>query len=246
VPVADNDVAAIKRQLRSRVWQALRDNKLARFPGARGRIPNFVGAEAAAKHLQRTRVWRDAQTIKCNPDSPQRPIRRTALDAGKLVYMPVPRLRSDEAFYELDPAVLDETQYWHASSIKGAAELGRPIGVTQVAAIDLIVTGCVAVTRAGGRLGKGGGYSDLEYAVLRELGLVAEDTPIATTVHSLQLVRKTELPMTAHDISIDVIATETKVIRTRNRPPRPEGVLWDHLDDEKIDAIPILRARRPR
>lgn len=245
MPLGDGDIIAVKRQLRRRIWQALRDNKVARFPGARGRIPNFVGAEAAAERLQRTRIWRHAQTIKCNPDSPQRPVRRAALEAGKTVYMPVPRLTREEAFYELDPEQLEQRQYWHASSIKGAAELGRPVAVDQVSPIDLIVTGCVGVTRQGGRLGKGGGYSDLEYAVLRELDLVDGNTPIATTVHSLQLVRTNELPMTAHDISIDVIATEAKLVHSRNRPERPAGILWHHLDEEKIAAIPILKARKP-
>ncbi len=244
--MSDDDVKPVKAALRRRIWNGLRDAKLARFPGARGRIPNFTGAEAAAARLANTKEWRAARTIKCNPDSPQRPVRRAALDAGKLLYMPVPRLTQAKAFYELDPAKLDAKQYWHASSIKGAAELGRPVSVKQVRHIDMIVTGCVAVTRQGGRLGKGGGYSDLEYAVLRELGLVDEHTPIATSVHSMQVVRKNELPMTAHDISIDVVVTETKTIRTKNRPARPDGVLWDRLDSEKIEAIPILRSRKRR
>ena len=34
--------------------------------------------------------------------------------------------------------------------------------------------------------GKGGGYSDLEYALCRQAGLVDEDTLIVTTVHSMQ------------------------------------------------------------
>jgi hypothetical protein len=32
------------------------------------------------------------------------------------------------------------------------------------------------------------------------------------------------------------------VIRTRDRR-RPPGILWDHLDDEKRAAIPVLRER---
>ncbi|UCH21360.1 MAG: hypothetical protein JSU83_23150 [Deltaproteobacteria bacterium] len=37
-------------------------------------------------------------------------------------------------------------------------------------------------------MGKGGGYSDLEYALVKEAGLIKNDTPIVTTVHALQVV----------------------------------------------------------
>jgi hypothetical protein len=36
---------------------ALLAAKVARFPGAEGRIPNFTGAEAAAERLRRLPVW---------------------------------------------------------------------------------------------------------------------------------------------------------------------------------------------
>jgi 5-formyltetrahydrofolate cyclo-ligase len=47
-----------------------------------------------------------------------------------------------------------------ASSISGASRLGRPIAVAQVAPLDLVVRGSVAVTRDGARVGKGGGWQD--------------------------------------------------------------------------------------
>ena len=39
--------------------------------------------------------------------------------------------------------------------------------------MDLVVCGSVAVNRSGVRLGKGGGYADLELALLVEPGLVS-------------------------------------------------------------------------
>ena len=38
------DVLAAKAALREEVWSAMRAAKVARFPGATGRIPNFTGA----------------------------------------------------------------------------------------------------------------------------------------------------------------------------------------------------------
>jgi len=239
-------VAEAKAALRRATWNALREARAARFPGARGRIPNFVGAEKAAERLAGLPEWKRAHRLKVNPDMPQRPVRHRALKEGKVLYVPVPRLASETPFLELDPSDLGDKALWKASSIKGAEELGRPVTVDEMPALDLIVTGCVAVSRRGGRLGKGGGYSDLEYAMLREVGLVAESTPIATTVHGLQVVSSRELPMTEHDISLDIIATDERVLRSRQRPPRPPGVLWDHLDADKRDAIPVLRDRGPK
>lgn len=189
----------------------------------------------------RTAEWRDARVVKINPDSPQRPLRRAALDAGKVLYMPVPRLADERPFFRLSAPDLGGASTWEASSIKGATELGVPVDLGEMAPIDLIVTGCVGVTRRGGRLGKGGGYSDLEYALLRERGLVSETTPIATTVHSCQVAGVRELPIAAHDISLDMVATEARLIRCAGRRERPEGLLWEALDPDKIAEIPCLQ-----
>ena len=79
-----------KDEIRRRAWQTLENGGVARFPGAWGRIPNFKGAEAAAERLRGLTAWQNARAIKCNPDSPQLPVRRAALCDGKIVYMAVP------------------------------------------------------------------------------------------------------------------------------------------------------------
>ena len=76
-----------KAELREEVWQTLQRQKVARFPGAEGRIPNFIGAEACAKQLAETSYWKAAEFLKVNPDSPQRAIRQRALAEGKTVYL---------------------------------------------------------------------------------------------------------------------------------------------------------------
>ena len=43
------ELLAAKAELRQEVWAALKAVKATRFPGPDGRIPNFVGAEAAAE-----------------------------------------------------------------------------------------------------------------------------------------------------------------------------------------------------
>jgi len=233
-----------KDQLRQAIWTLLQQKKVARFPGAEGRIPNFIGAEACAKLLAETPYWKAAKVLKCNPDSPQRAIRQRALAEGKIAYMAVPRLRSDKPFIELDPAKLKCSPY-AASSIKGASQHGRPVALDQVRKIDLVVCGSVAVNRRGARVGKGGGYSDLEFAFLTEEKRIASSTPIVTSVHPLQIVDD-EIPMTEHDIPLSAIISPTEVIEMIAPFQRPKGIYWKMLPQEKIDDIPLLKDRQNR
>ena len=72
-----------KDQVRRAVWRAMDREGVSRFPGAEGRIPNFAGAKLAAQKLAAHRLWKRAQVIKANPDSPQTHARRLALEDGK-------------------------------------------------------------------------------------------------------------------------------------------------------------------
>jgi 5-formyltetrahydrofolate cyclo-ligase len=159
-----------------------------------------------------------------------------------MIYMAVPRLHTSKPFIELDPQTLKVSPF-QASTIKGAAKYGRPVSLKEVKRIDLIICGSVAVNRQGARIGKGGGYSDLEYALLREENKVDDRTPIVTTIHPLQIVDM-ELPMTEHDIPLNALITPEEVITLKPQFPKPKGIYWDILPPEKIDAIPVLKERK--
>jgi 5-formyltetrahydrofolate cyclo-ligase len=231
-----------KDALREEIWELLQKKKIARFPGATGRIPNFIGAETCARVLSETPFWKKAKVLKSNPDSPQRAIRQKALQEGKIIYMAVPRLRSEKPFIELDPNKLNCSPYI-ASSIKGAAKFGRPVGLDEVRKIDLIVCGSVAVNRKGARVGKGGGYSDLEFALLTEEKRIGAKIPVVTSVHPLQIVPEA-IPMIEHDIPLTAIITPGEVISVESSLPRPKGIYWNMLPEEKIDEIPVLKAKQ--
>jgi len=239
-----------KQSIRQRVWDHLEAAGIARFPfPPHDRIPNFAGAARAAERVTDTAVWDAAETVKANPDSPQLPLRRAALRAGKTVYMAVPRLREERCFYELDPTELDDIEA--APAVSNVADHARQVGPDAVGRIDLVVSGSVALTENGARVGKGEGFSDLEYAVLHELGLVEASTPVLTTVHERQVVGgpdgvvDTEVPVDAHDVPIDYVVTPERVVETDTPYPRPTGIDWDALDDERIAEIPVLAAREP-
>ena len=232
-----------KQETRERVWRALELHGAARFPGVKGRIPNFVGAERAALRLQELPEWRRARVVKINPDAPQLPVRRMALREGKIVYMAVPRLREEACFLRLDPAELGR-EAPRAASIRAAMARGRPVELDDVPAIDLIVLGAVAVNGRGARVGKGGGFADLEYALLRERGAVTGRTPVVTTVHPLQIVPQA-IPMLSHDVPVDWLVTPDGPIRCARAFDRPRGIQWHRLDEEKRAAVPVLKRLAP-
>ena len=236
----DPAVLAAKAALREQVWAAMAVPGVRRFPSPDGRIPNFVGAEAAAVRLAGTEAWQQARTLKANPDSPQLPVRRRALEDGKTVFMAVPRLADPHPFFRLDPDHLVDPPRT-AASIAGASRSAQRVAVEDLDPVELVVTGCVAAGRDGARLGKGGGFSDLELALAAAAGLVDERTVVVTTVHQVQVVEGGAIPTTSHDIHVDLIATPDSVITC----PRPRGhrlpeLDWDQLTEDKIAAIPLL------
>ncbi|QSG03327.1 5-formyltetrahydrofolate cyclo-ligase [Natranaeroarchaeum sulfidigenes] len=231
-----------KQDLRECIWDELEESGDARFPfPPHGRIPNFAGADEAAQRLSERPEWSAAETIKINPDSPQRPVRQRALEAGKTLYMAVPRLRDADCFLRLDPDEIDD--YHRATTIAGSSELGIQIGPDAVESVDLIVSGSVVVNEAGARIGKGEGYSDLEYALLDALGLVDDTTPVVTTVHELQVVDEA-VAVDEHDVPLDLIVTPERAIETNTSYDRSDGIDWSALDDDRIEEMPVLQELR--
>ena len=57
----------------------------------------------------------------------------------------------------------------------------------ELSPVDLVVMGSVAAGEDGARLGKGGGFADLEFALAMAAGLIGPHTVFVTTVHEIQL-----------------------------------------------------------
>ncbi len=58
--------------------------------------------------------------------------------------------------------------------------------------------------------------------------MISERTVVVTTVHQLQVLKEGAIP----------------TIPTSHADSRPPGVLWEELDQEKLDSIPVLQALR--
>ncbi|MEM0010110.1 MAG: 5-formyltetrahydrofolate cyclo-ligase [Candidatus Bathyarchaeia archaeon] len=235
--ISEDSISLIKREIRQRIWDLMEKTNVARFPRpVYGRIPNFVGAETAAKKLSEQEEFKRARVIKVNPDSPQRWVRYLSLLSGKILLMPTPKLRS--GFLLLNPNKIPRRSYGEAATIHGAFKYGEPCDIKNLPKVDLLVVGSVAVSKNGVRIGKGGGYSEIEYGVLREVGAVEDDTMIFTTVHAIQVVDF--VPREPYDLVVNAIITPTSIIRINDVGERPKGIIWEKITIKRIKEIPIL------
>lgn len=227
-----------KQTIRERIWREMETKGVVTFPRpAHRRIPNFVGSREAAMRLRSLPAYKSAKTIFVNPDAAQLTVRELALRDGKRLIMATPRLR--EGFIMLDPAEINDAG--EAASIQGAFRYGEKTNVRGVK-VDLIVEGSVAVDRKGGRVGKGGGFGDLEFAILHEAQSIMDNTPLVTTVHPLQIVE--EVPMAEHDAPVDFIVTPDLIIKTTRAHPKPRGIIWELLPSDAYKQMPILAELR--
>ncbi len=236
-----------KDEVRNAIWQDLEATGIAIGPAV-SHIPNFTGADMAAWRLAQTDAWKQARNVKCNPDPPQYSLRLRALHEGKVLYCPVPELVEQKPYMRIDPQVLEAkgVTFELAATHQGYMLHGERIEFDDVPVLDFAICGSVAVTRSGSRIGKGGGFADLETGIFRALGKITPETPMATTIHTLQLVDDAVMTLEPHDSPLDFVATESELIVTGNTTPRPTGVHWDRVQPDQYRSIPFLHELRKR
>lgn len=223
-----------KQEIRERIWKLMEEKGIASFPRpVKGRIPNFKGSVKASNNLTQTREYKEAKVVKSNPDAPQSPFRERALSDKKILLVPTPRLKGE--FFLFSEKAWGNPR--EASKIVNFSRYGENVRLDDIPVIDLVVVGSVAVSLRGNRVGKGEGYSELEYAILREQGKVKETTPVATTVHSIQIVP--DVPSEPFDVPVDIIATESSLIKTDGLE-KPKGLILEYLTREKVNDTPYL------
>jgi len=244
-----------KWAIRRKVWDHLEDNDLVNAPRpCHYRIPNFEGAASANDKLPSMDVFKKARSVKVNPDKPQEQARYLVLEDEKELILlnqnhknllvPTPQLRTGLLNRVLPPADANKEQMRHCCTSQGVKENSKEVGLEDKVKIDLVVIGSVAVSRTGLRIGKGKGYADLEYAMLRTMGAIDENTPVVTSVHDSQVMDIPEDLIEEHDLTVDYIITPTEMIETKCSKKKPTGVIWNKLELNKFYQIPVLRQLR--
>ncbi|XP_074108096.1 methenyltetrahydrofolate synthase domain-containing protein lost isoform X2 [Cotesia typhae] len=237
-----------KHGYRKKVWNYMMDNDLVNFPSiVYHRIPNFKGAEEAAKRLSELEEFKKARVLKVNPDKPQEPVRLLALETGKEILVPIPRLKSGLFFHVVpvtpDGAAAPTQQTLKAMATRFGIEThGKSVSIDADIKVDLVVLGSVCVSREGYRIGKGEGFSDLEFAIMMRMKAVNDDTVVVTTVHDYQLIDKFEDGLfERHDVPVDIIVTPTQTIFVNDKLKKPEGIFWNILTPRRIKTMQILQ-----
>ncbi len=189
-----------KQKIRDLVWKRI--ERFSKFPPPYGRIPNFVGAEKACERLRELKQYRKAKVVFCAPDSPLRRAREIVLEDGKVLLAVKPKMTG---FLVIERG--------KAGTLKEMLRYGREVDLDELKLkVDVFVQGCVAVDRKGNRIGKGSGFGDREYSILREKGLL-KNCIYVVIAHPVQVFEDLSHLMDEHDVRVDVILT-------------PEGVIW--------------------
>ncbi|KEZ48079.1 5-formyltetrahydrofolate cyclo-ligase [Metabacillus indicus] len=225
-----------KDEIRQNKWQRLEDEKLGGFPfPLKNRIPNFKGAAAAAELVSQMDIYKNAEVVKINPDAPQLPLRARVIKDGKTLLVPTPRLKA--GFIMLKREWVPSGEERKAVSLKNIRQYGKEISLSELPKVDLFVAGSVAVHKDGRRIGKGEGYSDREYAIMRELG--NPDMPVISTIHSIQVTEE-DFKVDTYDLPVDYIVTEQGIIETDTPYKKPDGIQWNLVTEDEKKEMPVL------
>lgn len=192
-----------KEEVRNYVWNKMEEENVTSFPKpVYGRIPNFISSDKACERVKDLYEYKISKVIFVAPDSPLRRIREMILEENKILIVALPHIKD---IVEIDERI----NIKEASTIKGFSKYGKPLK----SKIDLIIEGSVAVDLKGNRIGKGKGYGDREYEILKERGFLREGIKIVTIVHEFQIFKDFSYLMNEKDIKVNYIITDKRIIR---------------------------------
>ncbi|MCL4466949.1 MAG: hypothetical protein M1389_13155 [Chloroflexi bacterium] len=234
-----------REAIRKRVWGELR---CVAKPDSRFHwdftafIPDFEGSANCAATIREMGKFRDAQTILVTPDNNLASLRAYCLTDHKTLVVPTYAL--SRGFWQITREDVPPGHEEFAATLDGLERFARPYPVEAVgpgAGPTLLITGASVINTEGVRISSDPSYFDLEWLILRTLGMVNAETPIVAAVHDCQLVEWPCEPQPVGSIA-DVIVTPTRVFQTSQRYRKPDQIVWEHLAWDVIREVPMLMA----
>lgn len=189
-----------KEEVREYVWKKI--EPFCGFPPPYGRIPNFRNARQACEKIRELEEYWRSECVFSAPDSVLLRLREIVLEDGKTLLAALPRM-SD--FVILRGKTKPTIEALKRAERANLSELRGKVGI--------FAQGCVAVDLKGNRIGKGSGYGDREYELLKKKGVLREDAVFVVVAHSVQIFSDLSGLMQEHDARADVILTPEKIIR---------------------------------
>ncbi len=209
-------------------------------------IPDYEGSDLCAKRiLELTKGNESLDNWLITPDNNLDILREELIKKDIPFIMPTYGIK--RGFLYLDPLDVPKNDEAFASTLDGMNKFAERIKLEviekEVQKIDVMVTGCSFVTEYGLRIGKGHGFFDLEWAMMKEIGKVDENTKVIVSVHNYQVIKggQEEEIAEEHDTIADYIVTPTDTIKASTIQNKPQCIFWDMLDQDKIEEIPPLK-----
>jgi 5-formyltetrahydrofolate cyclo-ligase len=191
-----------KEEVRQYVWKKI--EPFCDFPSPYGRIPNFRDARKACGRIRELEEYRAAECVFSAPDSVLLRLREIVLEDGKTLLAVLPRMK--------DFVVLRERVKPTIERLK----LGKKADLSELRGkVRIFAQGCVAVDIHGNRIGKGTGFGDMEFQLLKKEGVLAEDALFVVVAHDIQVFGDLGYLAEEHDVKANVILTPTRTIRVQ-------------------------------
>lgn len=237
-----NGTEPTKLSFRLQTWEKLEKMEQVVFPRpCKFRIPRFKGENEAVEKLAELDAFKESKVVKVNLDKAHERVRLEVIQSGKSLIAGTPGLKEAVFLLMRPPMEANKLANRLAASRIGIRHLGSALDFYSGVKAELVVLGSVAVDRKGHRIGKGEGFTDLEYAILSKLGIIDPEATIVTVVHDLQVYE--ELPESIFkpwDVPVDIIVTPTQVIHIEKKLPRP-SLQWNLLSNRRVNDIPIIK-----
>ena len=233
--------------VRALVWDRLRGIAL---PDSRFHldlsmfIPDYPGSDQIPAALAGLPFYGGTSPVFVTPDNNLQALRASLLRAGRPLLTTTYGI--SRGFVYFPPGSVPDCSAEFASSLDGAERFGTHADINSLRSLgqlDFLVTGASAVSMNGLRFGKGHGYFDLEWAMLRHLQMVGEETPVVACVHDVQCTEH-DLPAQPNDSLVDWIVTPSRTVKVPRRQPKPLGINWDQLAPALVESMPPLRELR--
>ncbi|MCS7123291.1 MAG: 5-formyltetrahydrofolate cyclo-ligase [Candidatus Aenigmarchaeota archaeon] len=191
-----------KEEVRQYVWKKI--EPFCDFPSPYGRIPNFRDAKKACERIRELEEYHNAELIFSAPDSVLLRLREIVLEDGKTLLAVLPRMKGFVVLKEKVKPTIDKLK------------LGKIANFSELRGkVSIFAQGCVAVDIHGNRIGKGTGFGDREFEILKKEGVLADKALFVVVAHDIQVFGDLSYLAEAHDVKADVILTPTRVIRTQ-------------------------------
>lgn len=223
-----NPAARLRRMVWGRLSEVARPDSRFDFDFSNF-IPDFEGSALCAEAVRSLPEYAGARTLFVAPDNNLEELRALALGDGKRLVVATFAMR--RGFVVLEGTEVHPRHRELAATLDAMERFGRPLSLGELRdlrKVDLVVSGAAAVSAEGVHFGKGHGYLDLEWALLRELALVSDPTPVVVSVHDCQVVPE-RVPHAPYDVTVDVIVTPTRLLRCDPALPKPKGVYWERV-----------------